>query len=178
MGAIDSLKKLIVDDAVVSLTQEYGKNKCVLTESQSDYSFTIHSLPDDVLIVKCDKFPTTKEVFFKSENMECKISDYVLVSESKQVIMFFELKRSNRSSSAKEIAAQLKGGKCVMDYCESIIDSFLGEREIFCGFRRKYYKGISMPSKKRPFRRNENLDNTTPENARMLLGSAVNFSYL
>ena len=178
MGAGNALRSLISDNASVPLIISEGKCFCVLTEVESDYDFTVYNPPNDAIIIKCDKFPTTGNVFFKGKNKESKRADYVLVSESEKVLMFFELKRSKSSSSAKNVVAQLKGAKCIMDYCESISSSFLNENRIFLGFEHKYYKGYYTSPQKRSFERKEEPDNRTPETARILRGKDAQFSSL
>jgi len=178
MGADKALRKILVDRALVPLTQEYGNNICTLSETESNYTFAIRNVPNDALIIKCDRFPTTGDKFFRGKNQECKRADYVLISESEKVIMFFELKRSNKSASAKDITAQLKGAKCIMDYCASISSAFLEEHDIFDGYIYKYYKGAYKSPQKRPFGKDNKPDNSTPETARILPGDSAAFGWL
>ena len=177
MGANNALRMLLVDDVVVPLRNEYGKNYCYLSESEADYTFRISYVPDDALVIRCDRFPNTGEVFFKGQNDECKRADYVLVSESKKVIMFFELKRSSDSAPLKKVIAQLKGAKCVMDYCASLSSSFLREHDIFVGYTYKYYKAVYTASRKRAFA-DTKTSNTSPETARTLPGDYAAFDWL
>ena len=177
MGANRALRELLVNDAILQLTEKHGKMSCFLPEDKANYGFDLLGLPCDALIIKCDRFPTTKNVFFKSDNKECKRADFVLVSESEKVIMFFELKKSQKSAKANDIVAQLKGAKCVMDYCESISSSFLGEHCIFKDYIFKYYKGFVNTPQKYPFAK-QKTSNNTPETARTLSGSSAWFGKL
>ena len=175
MGANRALRELLVNDAILQLTEKHGKMSCFLPEDKANYGFDLLGLPCDALIIKCDRFPTTKNVFFKSDNKECKRADFVLVSESEKVIMFFELKKSQKSAKATDIVAQLKGAKCVMDYCESLSSSFLDEHDIFEGYTFRYYRGVI--TKKRAFA-DRSASNYTPETARTLSGSNTAFGWL
>ena len=177
MGAYHALKRLLVDDVILPLAEMHEKKFCVLMEIEAGYKFTIRGLPDDTLIIKSDRFPTTKDVFFKSDHMECKRADYVLVSESEKIIMFFELKRSTKTASMNDVIAQLKGSKCVMDYCELISAAFLGEYRIFNGYTLKYYRLIAITSRKRPFK-NQQHSNNSPEDARTITDKNISYGGL
>ena len=177
MGANRALRTLLVDDVIVPLSNEHGKNHCYLVESEANYTLKVSHVPDDALVFKCDRFPNTGVVFFKGKNDECKCADYVLVSESEKVIMFFELKHSLKSVTFKKTIAQLKGAKCIMDYCASLSSSFLGEHDIFNGYAFKYYRGIQKSSRKRGFANNKP-PNTSPETARTLPGRYSAFGWL
>ena len=109
--------------------------------------------------------------------MECKRADYVLVSESNQIVMYFELKNSNKSASYKEIVAQLKVARCVVDYMQSIATQFLNEPMIFKNYTHLYYKGIINTVRKRSFSKIDT-NNISPEFPRTLTGSYAAFGHL
>ena len=181
MSIPEALKALLVDAVLCPLTIEKGQNTCILQEYESDYQFKLRHLPKDALVIKCDKFPQLGDIFFKGDNMECKRADYALISESCGEIMIFELKRSRNSAGNKEIYAQLKGAKCIVEYCKSIVDSFFNEinnGKGFYGFAYKYYIVQYKTSVKRSFSNIEKPDNRTPENARRLGGSFASFGDL
>ena len=177
MGATHAMKALLVDAALLPLVRYQGKDACTLLEYDANYSFIIRDLPSDTLVIKYDRFPSTKDVFFKSEHSECKRADYILISESNKVVMYIELKHSNKSAASKDIVAQLKGAKCVVDYMQSIAMQFLGEPMIFADYTHLYYKGIIKAPRKRSFGRTELL-NTSPEFPRTLAGSFASFGHL
>jgi len=183
MKIIDILRQTIVNDATVEIKVEHNNRLCKLSEAKSDYEFIIHSLPDDIIIIKCDKFPSTKDVFFYGNNNECKKADYIIISETYKAILIFEIKRSKNTSMASDIVYQLKGASCIVDYCESIIKEYFNIDNIFHGYTRKYYIGIFKSSDKRPFNydvysKNSNLDNAKPEYAKKLLSCNVKFQKL
>ena len=177
MSAMNALKVLLVNHVMIDLAKEYGKSCCSLVEPEAGYCLTIRFVPEDAIVFKCDSFPNTGEVFFNGRSGECKRADYVLVSESEKVIMIFELQKSNRKT-AHEITAQLKGAKCIVDYCESISSEFLGMHDIFCGFTYRYYKSINTAPRKRAFGKEEKPANQTPETARIIPGSSIPFDFL
>jgi len=178
MGAYNALLKILADKIVISLSLNHGKYCCKLQETESDYSFELWDVPKDAIIIKCDKFPNTGEVFFKGKENECKRADYALVSESDKTIMIFELKRSNGSTETKNITAQLKGATCILNYCASISSFFLDEHGIFDGFIYKYYKGIHNLSQKRAFGDTAKIDNTKPDTARIIPGKYSSYKWL
>ena len=174
MNTTDILRELLVDDVIVPIEN----NRCIMSEAGSDYTFSLNHLPKDSIIIKCDRFPNLGEKFFKGKNQECKRADYALISESKKVIMLFELKRSSKSSILKDNIAQLKGAKCVVAYCGLIVDSFFGKPKIFDGFVEKYYIIRYSPSEKREFAASETMDNTSPEKAKIIHGKFRSFEGL
>ena len=176
MSAVNALKTILVDDVIIPLTKEKSKNCCVLSEAKANYSYEIHSVPDDMLVIHCDKFPDTGK-FFKGKNNECKRADYVLISDSERAIMIFELIKSN-SKSAGKVTDQLKGAKCILDYCESISLEFLGKNDIFVDYTYRYYKVVSTMAKKRAFSEYERTENTKPELHKKLSGSFARFEWL
>ena len=175
MSAVNALKKLLVDDVVVYPTK-VGGNSCILHEEEK-YSYKIRSVPNDSIAFKSDKFPNTKEVFFSGEKNECKRADYVLVSDSKRTVMIFELMQSKIKTN-EEVIAQLKGARCILDYCASISSAFLNEKDIFADYDYRYYKVVFGMSQKRSFSGWKKSDNSTPESRRILPGRDTNFKDL
>lgn len=178
MGVTDILCELIVDSAMISIVEENGHYICHLTEPKSDYKLTLRHLPKDALIINCDKFPNTGKVFFRGDNMECKRADYALISESANIIMFFELKRSRSTGSTRECVAQLKGAECVMDYCRIIAASFFGSPDIFYGLRRRYYIVHYKTPTKRTFESQQKEGGHTPEVPRKIGSGFASFDWL
>jgi len=140
-----------VDSVIIPVKHENGQYVCYLPEEDSDYVLKLWHLPKDAFIVKCDRFPTTSDIFFRGNNMECKRADYALISESKSVIMLFELARSSGTKTEKESIAQLKGARCVIEYCGHISASFFDSPDIFDNFHYRYYIVRYRKSTKRSF---------------------------
>ena len=177
MSAVNALKTILVDDVIVPLKKEYNKSCCILPEEQEEYSYKIRSVPDDLLAFKIDKFPNTGRAFFSGGNNECMKADYALVSDSEKIIMILELMKSKIKTN-KEVVAQLKGAKCILDYCASISSAFLGKSDIFAGYTYRYYKVVFGMSQKRPFNQGQKADNFTPESCRILPGRDTSFKGL
>ncbi|MCL1791775.1 MAG: hypothetical protein FWG40_10615 [Peptococcaceae bacterium] len=179
MEAIEAMKKLVKESATVATeAYSYGDDRCccVLVEEGSDYKVTVNNIPGGILVLKCDKFPNTKN-FFRGARNECKLADYVILSGADQVILIIELKRSNNSSNKHDIVAQLKGAKCLLDYCASLIDAYLSEKDIFRDYQFRYYKWTAQP-RKRAFREKEKGKNDRPEQFRKVNGVSIQFKKL
>jgi len=142
MRTKEILVKLLHKRAIIFPNVNDGKYSVILTEESHDNDgFKIDEIPEDSIIIKCDMFPNLKPesptLFFKGNKSMRRRADYALVSESKKMIMFFELKKD--STNVKKIISQLKGAKCVIDYCEIIAEMFWEEKKIFGGFKCSYY---------------------------------------
>lgn len=161
-----SLDELLKPSAIIPLKKEYEKNYCILNEADSDYQLTIKHLPDDAIVIKCDEFTSPKS-FFNNNKMECKRADYAIVLIEKKMILYIELKRSKKSTTNPEIVAQLKGAKCVINYCACILTHFWGENDLD-KYQDRYYKYINKNTNKRPSREAKLDENYTPEAARKI----------
>jgi len=168
---IKALKELMCDDALIPLEQNNGKYYCTLPEPESDYVLTIKQLSENAIIIKCDKFPPAKD-FFRGTKNECKRADYIIVLDEPKRILYIELKRSKNSSSNQEIIAQLKGAKCVINYCNSIMKSFWDTNGLD-DYDDRYFKYISRSINKRGSRPTATVKNNTPNDARIIHDSSV-----
>lgn len=166
MNIEKNLNELLNPSVVIPLKKEYNKNYCILNEADSDYQLTIKHIPDDAIVIKCDKF-TSPNNFFKNSKMECKRADYAIVLINKKTILYIELKRSKKSATSAEIVAQLKGAKCIIKYCACILTQFWGENDLD-NYQDRYYKYINKNTNKRPSRESQPDDNYTPETARKI----------
>lgn len=178
MNTNEILRELIADSAIIPIENEKGQSICNLPEEASDYTLKMWHLPKDAFVVKCDRFPDTGDVFFRGKNMECKKADYVIISESKNVIMFFELARSSDTKTEKESIAQLKGASCIIEYCGHIAASFFDSPDIFSGLERRYYIVRYSKSAKRTFEQLQTAGSWKPEDARKIGGTFVSFESL
>ena len=142
MTKTEVLKALFSENALAPLDKKRGELSTARlkeSEDKSPYDFLLRNLPDDALVVKCDKFPNLGQTFFKEDNNECQRADYFVISESENVIMFFELQKTNKSKTTSHAIAQLKGAECVMEYVGVIVDSFLNYKGKFDTFDRRFY---------------------------------------
>jgi hypothetical protein len=136
MTDTEILKQLISTSATAQLQQQNNRNYIELSDSQANNSYVkIYGLPDDVMVIKADKFhsPST---FFQGNRGECKRADYILISEEKKCIIFLEMKKTN--DSQKEIVLQLKGAQCVMKYCQEVGISFWNKSNFLNGYKHRF----------------------------------------
>jgi len=124
MSDITILKEMITDNATVSLQDgNYGGKKVIL-EEPNQYAVTIYGmpLPNEVIVIKGDAFPSLKNRFFRNKKHECKRADFIIVAntKNKRVILYVELKATLKTSEKSDILLQFKGAQCVMTYCQEI----------------------------------------------------------
>ena len=132
MDAATALKTLTSSCSIIDLKYEHGEAVLFLPEPASDYKLNIKKPPQDIYVIRYNRFPDTNR-FFCGGNLECKRADYILISDTDSTICILELKRSNKSATCQEIIAQLKGAKCIIDYFESAADAFLNQKDILKG---------------------------------------------
>lgn len=177
MDGFNALKKIIRDSVKEHLEQlPSGEYYCYLHEIESDYRCKVTNIPLDTLVIKCDSFPCT-DSFFNSNDKECKRADYILISAVNKVISIIELKNSKESASNTDITAQLKGARCIVEYCDSIISQFLNVKDGLSGYSYKFYKYHNQV-RKRAFHNKTHLSNSKPENAKLLSGTEVHYNSL
>ncbi len=146
---ITILDQIIKDNAKVPLIDNYGKKQVNLTETHgTDYSVTIRGIPDDTLIIKIDLFEAPKSLF-QGIKGECKRCDYVIISDSpiKKMIVLIEMKAGK--ALEKEVIQQLKGGKCLVKYCQQIGQEFWREIDFLNNYDYRFIslKNISISKK-------------------------------
>lgn len=130
------LRQLIRADATTRLQRKYDRNYVELYEPQSDNDCVkIYGLPDDIIVIKADKFPSPAAIF-RGKNGESKRADYILISEEKKCVIFLEMKKT--TDSQKEIVLQLKGAQCVMKYCQEVGISFWDKLDFLNGYKHRF----------------------------------------
>lgn len=133
---IDSIKTILRQ---VDLPKQINGGKYAVELKDTDisgneYTFKISDVPQDTIIIRADKFPNTG-VFFKGSTQTgiCQKADYIIISKksdgSSHRIIIIELTKGT-SKDAKFIIKQLKGAKCILKYCESIIEHFFNKKDI------------------------------------------------
>ncbi|MDR1689349.1 MAG: hypothetical protein LBS21_12155 [Clostridiales bacterium] len=180
MNEVKTLKKLLNENSILPIkTDSNNKRYYELTEPKFDYSIKISNPPNDTIVLKCDSFPDTSN-FFRGKSGECKRADYIVFSESENAVLIMELKYSKDSSSNKDIIAQLKGAKSILDYCKSIAASFLGNEDFLENYEHRYYKVLSVvqPRAFSDIKNKNHYKNDIPENARTIHGKYIPFSKL
>ncbi len=119
MNDIELLKELFGNKLIKPENGIYGKPCIKLEEIAQDnsYSVTIAQVPENTVAIKTDGFPDLKGFFqCSSETGQCKRADFVIITDDK--LIFIEL--STAKKLKKEVVQQLKGGQCVVEYCQSI----------------------------------------------------------
>ena len=151
MDASDILYQMINSDARVTMSKPHGKrNQAELCEPQcADSKVTIYGLPDDAVIIKADAF-TSPDSIFQGNKGECKRADYVVISESKKIILYIEIK--SRKGTHQEIVKQLQGAQCFVIYCREIGRVFWNSREFLRNFQDRFISIGHTGIPKRPTR--------------------------
>ena len=150
MNAVQALTTLIKSNVIIPATTLKGRNCIKLVEEEGSYGLTILGCPNDVIAIKCDKFPEPNS-FFIGKNGECKRADRVIISSERECIIVIEMKKVNKHASNSDVIDQLKGARCVLDYCNFVIYRFLGVRNVFSNYKERYFKSVQKGSQKRPF---------------------------
>lgn len=130
MTDIEIFSAMIKPRATISTTTERERRIVKLKEpSSANSEVTIRGLPDEVLIIKSDAWPSPDTVFAGTKG-ECKRADFAIVAsvQGAAALIFIEMK-SAHTGSRKDIVDQLAGAKCFIDYCQSIGRQFWGNRE-------------------------------------------------
>jgi len=130
---------MIRDDAIVSTTiSSYGKLQIVLTEPQyPDCEVTITGVPEDTIVVRADAFKSPDSLFNGSKG-ECKRADFIVVANdaSRKVVLYIELKK--RTDSSTDIVKQLKGARCLVEYCKEVGREFWGKSGFLCNCTHRF----------------------------------------
>ena len=135
---IHQLRRMINEHSILELQQnKLGRNVLMLREANQtngvDYSFELLDVPTGSIAIKSDKFHAPTE-FFKRKKGQTKRSDYIVFTnfKSQNWIIFIELKK--RKGGRDQIVQQLKGSKCLLDYCGSLGRNFWNQND-FLDFR-------------------------------------------
>ncbi|MDM8535484.1 hypothetical protein QUF70_01885 [Desulfobacterales bacterium HSG17] len=181
MSDIATLNNMIHDNAKITLLDHYDKAYVLLQESDTpDSSVQIKGLPQDAVIIKIDD-AFKNDQFFSGKNGECKRADYAIIAKAgdKKRILYIEMKKTKDQRNS--IVKQLKGAKCVMDYCCNIASVFYGKSGFLSGYEPRFISfGHTSSIRKRRTRikRSESI-HSTPENLMKIDWPAnVQFSHL
>ncbi|MGK7943849.1 MAG: hypothetical protein AB4058_05210 [Microcystaceae cyanobacterium] len=155
------LDEMIQDDAKVELIDDLSKkSKSVILREDDPYNKThyevrIRGLSEDTMVLKPDYFQSPQG-FFKGNKGECKRSDFVIISdnEKKQVIVFIEMKA--KKDKSESIIQQLKGAKCLIDYCQKIGQLFWQEKGFLEDYQFYYVALTDLKLPKKPSRQGRN----------------------
>jgi len=175
------LELLIQEGVIISPDIDDNGIYSVTLKESKDYEFRIDKVPENSFAIKCDMFPVLNEkkivTFFRGEKGECKRADYALICESEKRIMFFEITKSS-NKTVSEAILQLKGAKCIIDYCEIIAEMFWKEGKIFGGFQCTYYIIYLSMTPRHSFNRRNTTNSSDIDNPRQIVGSSAIFNAL
>lgn len=122
MSDLTIFHELINEMEPISKEDPNSKPSLVLKESgdgqRGSYSIRLSNVPDDLVTIKADQFPSPKG-FFRNDKGECKRADYVLITEAKKWIIYIEMK-GGKVHSSKEVVQQLQGAECLLAYCQAV----------------------------------------------------------
>lgn len=149
---LEILRELLKKEVLVEIEESHNGRKIVKLHEpkcteHNGYTVAIQQIPNDVVVVKIDKFPAPKTIFNGSEG-ECKRADFVIITQmtikqkKKNLIIFIELKKGKGGSEA-DIIQQLKGAKCVITYCRSIGQEFWKQQD-FLNPNKYEYRFVSI----------------------------------
>jgi hypothetical protein len=146
------LSQMIRDTAKVSLKDNYSKKTVELTEPACPTTqVTIYGLPDDIVVIKADKF-RSPDTIFAGSNGECKRCDFlvVAVTSKKKVILYIEMKAEK--APREEIVRQLKGARCFVVYCREIAKEFWDYQALLEDYEERYISIGHISIGKKPTR--------------------------
>jgi len=159
------LNRMINDEAKIPLVNHYhGKKKVVLIERGTTGSkLEIHNIPHDAIVIDVDSSFENSHLFASGAG-ECKRSDYIIVSESKKVALFIEMKKGNPNTA--DIIKQLKGGLCVFEYCQSIAREFFDESDFLSEYKKCFvaFKQVNSIKRKTAINKSATGSHSLPEN--------------
>ena len=139
MNDIQILKEMISCKVRVELQQEDGKPPSVeLIDKQANTRVEIKGLPHDSIVIRAEDFKDPLTVF-KGSKGERKRADFVIVCNDgiKKWIICIEVKKGRRIQRDRVIA-QLRGARCVMDYCKSIGKEFWAAKGFLTGYEYRF----------------------------------------
>ncbi|MDR1484593.1 MAG: hypothetical protein LBT09_07185 [Planctomycetaceae bacterium] len=156
MTDTEILQQLINIGATAQPQLQHNRNYVELCDPQAGNSCVkIYGLPDDIVVIKADKFPPPHNIFQGSKG-ERKRADYILISEEKKCIIFLEMKKTN--DTQKEIILQLKGAQCVMRYCQEVGISFWNKADFLNGYKHRFVSVCHTNIHKTKTRQNQSLE--------------------
>ena len=181
--AVGAFKRLLKDYALVE--SEKGDKSFRLIEkekrsSNAGYEVLIYSCPKDTIAINCNYLPDRNKIF-KSDMGVCRKSDYILISTESMTVIAIELKKTydeSKDDKTEEIRQQLTTSACFLDYCESIIGLFWGDKDILKGYSKHYVVCVPEESRKMPFYTNSQPPNNTPDSYIPVFGDEIHFHRL
>jgi len=169
------MNEMIHPDAKVPIV----KRKVILKEPQAAKSeLEISGIPDNAIIIDCDKFKLAN-VFFNNSKNELQKADYIIIAvkDSNRHIVFIEMKSSNYPKK-HEIVNQLRGACCLVEYCKAIAINFWEVSDFLQEYKACYIGFITTSHKTKTKTIKESIHNNTPDKFSKMRGSYVEYNHL
>ena len=137
MSDIEILKEMLRCKVRVPLQHDGSWSFVELKDKQADTNVKIKDIPHNSIVIRADTFEFKHPVFAGSKD-ESKRADFVIVSieEAKKWIICIEIKKGHIQRS--EVTAQLRGARCVIDYCKSIGKEFWSAQEFLSDYEYRF----------------------------------------
>ena len=137
MNDIEILEDMLSSRSRVPLRYDGSWYFVELIDRQAKTNVKIQNIPHNSIVVKADTFEFRHPVFAGSKD-EGKRADFVIVSNenANKWMICIEIKRGNIQQS--EVTAQLRGARCIMDYCKSIGREFWSVRGFLTGYEYRF----------------------------------------
>lgn len=178
MTDLEILKELIKDSALVMTRRGSKRYSADLEEPKNERSkVTIDGIPEDSLIFRADMWPDPSSIF-KGEKGECSRADFILIAfeDDESYIVYIEMKGG--SETERKRIHQLKGARCLIDYCTSIAREFWESRGFLKDAKHRYVSVKTGSSRKRPTVNKSECNDTPDRMLKISSGSAIRFKQL
>jgi len=167
------LNDIFIETARIELEEHNnGRKKVVLIEHGTEGSqLEILNIPQDSLVIDVDSsFDNTK--LCRNIKGACKRSDYLIISEDKELILFIEMKKGT-NSTRPDIIKQLKGSLCVFEYCQSIAREFHDTDNFLHNYRKCFiaFKNVNLAKTQTKVTKIDN-NHSTPETLKTISGTS------
>ncbi len=137
MNDIEILQEMLSSRSRVPLQHDGSWPFVELKDKQAETNVKINDIPHNSIVIRADTFEFRHPVFAGSKD-EGKRADFVIVSNenAKKWIICIEIKKGNIQRS--EVTAQLRGARCVIDYCKSIGKEFWSAQEFLSDYEYRF----------------------------------------
>lgn len=133
---VETLKSFILPKFHYPLEREGGNNGYIILEENSKTKVRINQVPEDLVAIKLDKNNSFSRILFTGKNGETCCCDFVLICDTKKVIIFIEIKTN--TAKREHIINQLKSTDCIFDYIQIVGKKFYNVNNFFDDYERKY----------------------------------------
>jgi hypothetical protein len=165
MNDLAILRALIRPEALAAISTQKGtKNTVTLAgRNNCEYELSVTGAPRETIAVNADRFPSPEPIFQNSRH-ECRRADYVIFANdgNRCWIIYIEMKLDK--DRKKKIEQQLGGARCLVSYCQAIVQEFWGERDFLRDCAERFVSVGSIGINKRPTRERPSSVHDSPKN--------------